>query len=88
LSFAESHMRDRHGIEPAWAEEALPDPDALTIRPDPASRSGRSVRTNGYSTSAACLLTVITVAQRAVTYGVNSWRASATDVQRYKEDLQ
>ena len=87
-SFAENHMRDRHGIEPAWAEEALRDPDALTIRPDPASRSGRSVRTIGFSTSAGCLLMIITVAEGTVTYGVNGWRASVTDMRRYKEDLQ
>jgi hypothetical protein len=55
------YMRERHGIEVEWADEALEDPDALRIDPDPVSRSGRSVRTIGYSPQAGCLVTVITV---------------------------
>lgn len=86
-TFAAKHIRDRHGIEPAWAEEALSDPEAITITPDPASRSRRSVRTIGYPASAGSLLTVISVAEGPVTYGMNSWPASATDLRRYQEDL-
>ena len=81
-------MRDRHGVEAEWADEALHDPDALRIAPDPSSRSGRSVRTIGYSPSAGCLLTVITVTEGAITYGVNGWRSNDTDIRRYREDLQ
>ena len=79
-------MRDRHGIESEWANEALTDPDALRIAPDPASKSGRSVRTIGYSPLAGCLVTVITVTEGDVTYGVNGWRSSETDTQRYREE--
>lgn len=69
-----------------WANEALEDPDALRIDPDPASRSGRSVRTIGYSTSARCLVTVITVEEAAVTYGVNGWKSNQIDIRRYREE--
>ena len=69
-----------------WADEALADPDALRIDPDPASRSGRSVRTIGYSTKADCLVTVITVEEAGITFGVNGWKSSEIDVRRYREE--
>lgn len=34
----------KHGVTPAEADEALADPERLVINPDPASKSGRSVR--------------------------------------------
>lgn len=80
-------MKDRHGIESEWANEALRDPNALSIDPDPASGSGRSVRTIGFCPSIGCLLTVITVTEEAITYGVNGWRSNSTDIRRYREDL-
>ena len=79
-------MRERHGIEVESANEALEDPDALRIDPDPASRSGRSVRTIGFSTKAGCLVTVITVEQLGVTYGVNGWKSSEIDIRRYGDE--
>ena len=79
-------MRDRHGVEVAWANEAFQDPGALRIVPDPASRSGRSIRTIGYSPTAGCLLTVITVTEGDVIYGVNSWKSNDIDIRRYRED--
>lgn len=51
-----------------------------------ASRSGRSVRTIGYSPSAGCLLSVITVTEGDVIYGVNSWKSNDIDIRRYRED--
>lgn len=80
-------MRERHGIEAEWADEAIADPDALRIVPDPASKSGRSVRNIGYSASAGYLVTVVTVDEAGVTYGVNGWRSSPTDVRRYREGI-
>ena len=79
-------MRVRHGIVVVWAEEALDDPEALRIEPDPASKSGRSVRMVGYSPSAGFLVTVITLTDGGTTYGVNAWRSSETDVRRYGEE--
>lgn len=51
----------------------------------PASR-GRSVRTIGYSSQAGCLITVISVEEAGVTYGVNSWRSNETDTRSYGEE--
>lgn len=85
-TYRANYVRDRHGVEAAWANEALKDPDALRIVPDPASRSGRSIRTIGYSPSAGCLLTVITVTEGDVIYGVNSWKSNDIDIRRYRED--
>jgi hypothetical protein len=64
------------------------DPDALRIDPDPASRSGRSVRTIGYSALAGCLLSVVTVFEEGVTYGVNCWKSNKIDIRRYLEESQ
>ena len=80
------HMRERRGIEAGWAMEALSDPDALRINPDPSSKSGRSVRTIGYSSSAGRLLSVITLTEEGVTYGVNGWRSNDSDIRRYREE--
>jgi hypothetical protein len=80
------YIRRRHDIEAEWPNEALDDPDALRIEPDPASRSGRSVRTIGYSGRAGGLVTVITVEEAGVTFGVNAWRSSETDARRYREE--
>jgi hypothetical protein len=85
-TYRADYVRDRHGVEVAWANEPLQDPGALRIVPDPASRSGRSIRTIGYSPSAGCLLTVITVTEGDVIYGVNSWRSNVIDIRRYRED--
>ncbi len=55
------YIRSRHAVEPTWANEALEDDHAVWLQPDPASRSGHSVRVVGYSTSAQQVLTVILV---------------------------
>jgi len=80
------HMRSRHGVEVDWANEALRDPDALRIDPDPSSKSGRSARTIGYSPTVGSPLTVITVTEDVKTYGVNGWRSNPTDIRRYREE--
>ena len=80
------YMAERHGIEAKWADEALKDPNALRITPDPSSKSGRSVRTIGYSPSAGCVLTIITLDQEGATYGVNGWRSNESDIKRYRKD--
>lgn len=85
-SYRADYMRERHGVEVEWANEALEDPEALRIEPDPASRSGRSVRTIGYSTKAGCLVTVITLEEAGMTYGVNGWTSSDIDIRRYREE--
>ena len=51
------HMRERHGVLPEHAEEAVRDFDAVWFDPDPKSRSGRGVRLIGYSHTAQAVLT-------------------------------
>lgn len=55
------YMLARHSIHPAGANEALDDPDRVVITPDPASKSGREVRTIGWSYTANRIITVITL---------------------------
>ena len=85
-SYRDTYIRERHGVEVSWANEALGDPDALQIAPDPASKSGRSVRTIGYSPAADYLITIITVTEAGTVYGVNAWPSNATDSRRYREE--
>lgn len=53
------YIRARHDVRPAWAVEAVNDPAAFWLDPDPASTSGLSVRVIGYSPAADAVLTVI-----------------------------
>ena len=78
-------MRRRHGVEVAWANEALRDPDALHIDPDPSSRSGERSH-HRLLPKAGVLLTIITVSEGGTTYGVNGWRSNTTDIKRYGEE--
>lgn len=71
-------MQARHGVSVEAANEALADPRAAVADPDYASQSGRSVRTIGWSTSARRLLTIITVAEDEVTYGINGCRPTTS----------
>lgn len=76
----------KHGVRPQEANEALRDPERLVIAPDPASRSGRSVRVIGWSRTHGAVLTVIVVEDEGVEYGVNAWSSSPTDQRRYFEE--
>jgi len=78
------YMAVRHGVSANMADEALADPNALVFDPDYASQSGRSARTIGWSPSAGRLLTVITVADEGMVYGVNGWPANDVDTRRYE----
>jgi uncharacterized DUF497 family protein len=79
------YMQQRHGVSVAAAGEALADPDRLVFDPDYASQSGHSARTIGWSTSAGRLLTIITVEQDGVTYGVNGWPSNDIDTRHYRD---
>lgn len=80
-------MLARHGIHPEWADEALSDPDAVVLDPDPSSKSGQSVRTIGWSVTASRLITVITLVHEGTLYGVNGWESNSTDRRVYREDI-
>lgn len=76
----------KHGVTVAEANEALADPRAVTYSPDPASLSGVSDRTIGFSAGANAILTVITVTEDGAVYGVNCWRSNPRDQARYREE--
>lgn len=68
-------------IEPAWADEAFADDDALLDSPDPASKSGQTDRLVGYSPSARLVIVVIYLRDGLI--GVNAWKANPTQASRY-----
>jgi hypothetical protein len=82
--------------EPAWADEAVADEHAVWLQPDPASRSGASVRVIGWSRSASEVLTVILVEARVDPselphgdwWGANAWVANERDRRLYGEEEQ
>jgi uncharacterized DUF497 family protein len=74
---AAQHMLSGHGVTVAQATEALADPDALTFDPDPASKSGESVRVVGFCASRGEVITVILLHDGADYAGVNGWVAKS-----------
>lgn len=75
-------------IEPTWADEAVSDPDAAWLDPDPKSKSGRSARVIGYSPTAEMIITVILVpkADTPGWWGANAWQANRNDERIYLEE--
>jgi hypothetical protein len=90
----EESIREHHSIEPAWADEVVADEHAVWVRPDPASRSGYSVRVFGWSRSLREVLTVILVdcrvdpseLPRGDWWGRNAWVANERDRRLYGEE--
>ncbi|WVX89709.1 BrnT-like toxin [Mycobacterium phage Feyre] len=80
-----AHLRERHDLSVAEAEEALHDPSRVTMVPDPASRSGRGIRVVGYSRSAGTVLCVLIVEHEGVMYGATAFPANATYRRIYQE---
>jgi hypothetical protein len=78
------YMKQRHGVSPLEAKQALTDPWRVIRNPDPSSVSGGGVRTIGV-TRARRLPTVITLVSGGTRWGVNGWDANPTDVRRYKD---
>lgn len=81
---AVAHMWERHGITPAEAEEAIDDLDTLLRSPDPVSRSGKSDRYIGWSSTRGELLVVIIVRHDGHLYGGNAWPANDTHQSLYE----
>lgn len=88
-SYIQTRSRRRAGeidIEPSWADEAVADPDAAWLDPDPKSKSGRSVRVIGYSATAGMVITVILVPKdEGGWWGANAWHANRADERIYRE---
>src|SRR5690348_9763690 len=82
----------RHGVRVAWADEAVNEGHALWLHPDPASKSGLTVRIVGYSPGAGTVLTVILLDPAADPtevpdgdwWGVNAWSANDRDRNLYQ----
>ncbi|CAN5220380.1 hypothetical protein BH09ACT3_BH09ACT3_07840 [soil metagenome] len=81
---AVAHMWERHGVTPDEAEEAIDDLDALLRSPDPASRSGKSDRYLGWSSTRGELLVVIVVRHEGRLYGSNAWLANEAHRKLYE----
>jgi len=71
-------------IEPEWANEAYSDKYAVVLDPDPASKSGQSKRTIGWSETAGFLITVITIEIGSDLWGVNAFKSNDQDCRRYE----
>lgn len=70
------HMLHGHGITVEQANEAVNDIDAIWYDPDPASKSGLSVRVVGWSSSRQEIVTVILLHDGGDWTGVNGWPAN------------
>lgn len=83
------HMRRKHGVQTAWANEAVNDALAVWLDPDPKSDSGISVRVIGYSPTARTVLVVILVPdedlRQADYWGASGWRADGADKRMYDQ---
>lgn len=94
-SMRADYIRERHHVDPSWADEAINDPDRRWHNPDPSGVSKYGVRVIGYSHSAEAILTVILVdpaidpddRPRGDWWGSNAWRANKKDQRDYLEEL-
>ncbi|WP_343576396.1 transposase [Mycobacterium sp.] len=75
----------KHGTTPEQADEALNDANAVIFDPDYNTKSGRQVRTLGYSPSAQAVLSVITLDKGDVVWGVNAWQSNSRDRRYYRQ---
>ena len=90
------YIKHHHNVETAWADEAVADPDAVWLDPDPVSASGLSVRVIGYSHSAHAVLSVVLLPAGADPgdrphgewWGANAWRSNARDRRMYEQAQQ
>ncbi|WP_106538954.1 transposase [Haloactinopolyspora alba] len=77
-------------VEPEWATEAAVDEERIVAAPDPASKSGETIRVVGYSESANRVLVVILLPVNLPQIdgswiGVNAWTANSTAMRAYHQ---
>lgn len=77
-------------IEPEWATEAATDENRKIAAPDPASKTGETIRVLGYSQAANRVLVVILRPKNLPEidgswWGVTAWAANSTAIRRYQE---
>lgn len=80
----EEYMYSRHKITVLEATEAIADPLAVWIEPDPASKSGKGIRVIGWSTTKDCAITIILVNNKGELFGANGWKSDNRDFGIYK----
>jgi len=82
---AVQHIWDRHRILAEWVEQACADADRVILDPDPASRSGRSVRIVGFSSGYGYPITVVAVRRSDRLVVASAWPANSKDRRTYLE---
>lgn len=58
---------------------------AVIFDPDYNTKSGKSVRTIGYSPSKRAVLTVITIEDDGIVYGTSAWKSNSRDRRYYQQ---
>jgi uncharacterized DUF497 family protein len=83
-TFGEAHLWIRHGLAVTEVQEAVDDPGAVLLDPDPKSRSGDSARVIGFCASRAEVLVVIVVRKEdGHWWGATAWVAGPRDREIY-----
>jgi hypothetical protein len=59
------------------------DANAVVFDPDYASKTGRGVRTIGFSKSAGFVITVITIFDAGKLWGATAWKSNKVDIKFY-----
>ena len=77
-------------VLPVWADEAVNDPTRVWFEPDPAGKSGETIRVIGYSTGGGRILVVILIrkgdGEFGDFWGVNAWAANPSHQRKYREE--
>lgn len=88
--YIQSRSRRRpgdHDISPEWATEAALDISRLVAAPDPASKSGKTIRVVGQSVTLNRVLVVILLPKGQIAdgrwWGVNAWLAGTRETRLY-----
>ncbi|AXQ63259.1 hypothetical protein I5G72_gp14 [Mycobacterium phage Collard] len=80
------HLWERRKTTIRQAEEALNDPQRVTLDPDPARREGgNGIRVVGYSPTAGRVLCVIVVPYEGELWGATAFPANKTYQRIYQE---
>lgn len=85
------HMWRSHGVSVEHAMEAIHDVDALLYDPDPKSKSAKSARLLGYSSSRNSVVVIILVRRDdrpGAWWGATGWVANTADTNLYWKENQ
>lgn len=82
---AAGHIWHTHQILIEWVKEACADVDRVILDPDPASKSGRSLRIVGFSSSFGHPITVVAIRRQSRLEVTSAWRSNSRDARIYRE---